>query len=115
MGAHHVSLANFVAKKALQNQVETVQVAGTAYGELGPINQLMLVLLDTLMVQTVAFAQTPQQEEPVSQAFSAQMGHVSLLLAQEVRKSVHHIVLITDSTNYCQYVISFCPIEYETT
>ena len=44
VAAHHVFLESFVAEKALKNRVETVQEAGTAYEELGLINQLMLVL-----------------------------------------------------------------------
>lgn len=44
VAAHHVFLESFVAEKALKNRVETAQEAGTAYEELGLINQLMLVL-----------------------------------------------------------------------
>lgn len=87
MTALHAFPASFVATQALNNQVATVQVVGSADERLGPINRLMLAFLDTaiLLIQVDASVPIQPREVSVSQGSSALKGHVSQYRAQEVR------------------------------
>lgn len=83
VAALHVYLASFVVELASSNQVAIVQGAGTAYERPGLTNRLMLVSLDTVMLQIQVDASAPIQLQgvSVSQGFSVLTVHESQLRA----------------------------------
>ena len=84
--------ASFAIELVWINPLETVQVAGIAYVELGQISLMIWVCKATVMVPMVqdASVQTLQQEECVSRAFTAQMALMNLYHVQEVRSTCCH-------------------------
>lgn len=65
MTALHVVLASSATKQAWKTQLVTVQGVGIAYVGLGPISQLMLVLLATAIQPMELDASVPIQQQGV--------------------------------------------------